>query len=137
MLGVSKTIVTPKVTFRYDSTSLKITHEVIKDDASTNNVETDTIKVSVFDKYGIPASGLVLNVVSDSDGLTYPQTISIPPSGSALLSVSSYRAGYKIITTFIGETKNSSRIYFVADPKTGTLNDVKVVKIMRACLMQI
>lgn len=128
MLGVSKTIVTPKVTFRYDSTSLKITHEVIKDGASTNNVETDTIKVSVFDKYGIPASGLVLNVVSDSDSLTYPQTISIPPSGSALLSVSSYRAGYKIITTFIGETKNSSRIYFVADPKTGILHDVKVVK---------
>lgn len=126
--STTKTVATPNVKFRYDLTSLQITHKVIKDESSTNNVETDTIEVSAFDKYEIPATGLVLNVTADSDGLTYPQTISIPPSGVVLLSVSSYRAGYKKITTSMDNIKASSRIYFVADSKTGTLNAVKVVK---------
>lgn len=124
----SKTISTPDFKFKYDSSSLEIKHNVIKDNASTNNVETDTIEIKVFDKNNIPAVGATLNVTVDSDGLTYPQTIDIPPSGMVLLSVSSHRAGYKTITTSINDIKASSRIYFVADSKTGTLNALKVIK---------
>ncbi|EGF1422356.1 hypothetical protein IB305_004762 [Salmonella enterica] len=124
----TKTSLTPDVTFRYDLTSLQIKHNIIKDNSSTNNIETDIIEVTAFDKYGIPATGSVFNVTVNSDGLTYPQTINIPPSGVALLSISSQRAGYKTITTSMDDIKASSRIYFVADPKTGTLNAINIVK---------